>query len=575
MELVLKTSDGVKPTVSSNLTLSANKSLAPFGPGILRFRLCRCVVNKQRYDREVKCMENQSPGLRLLKKGQKGILKMIFSRMSIILMALLLNIGLLFAVFAWFEDFLPQFYGGTALFILGMVTYLINSRMDPTAKITWLILIMLLPVFGSLLYLFTRRDIGHRAVRRKLQKIYEISGKAPVQTKAAVALEQQDPAAAAMARYVSGFTGIPVCGDTDVSYFPLGEDMLARMLQELDKAESSIYLEYFIIDEGLMWGQILERLAQKAAAGVDVRVIYDGTCEFLLLPKGYPQKLKALGIACHVFAPVTPFLSTHYNYRDHRKILTIDGKLAFTGGVNLADEYINAKHPFGHWKDTAVMLRGEGARYFERMFLQMWNLEEREPRFPSEMPETERNLYAGFVMPYYEDPLDNEHVGRQVFVDILNRAQRYVHIMTPYLILDGELEAALTYAAKRGVDVTLLLPGIPDKKIPYALAKSHYPVLVEAGVKVFEYTPGFVHAKLMIADSREAVVGTINFDYRSLYHHFECAVYLNGVPAIEEIAMDFDRCIAVSAAVTPEAIRKEKLFYKLAGALLKPFATLL
>ncbi len=521
-------------------------------------------------------MDNQTPGLRLLKKSQKGVWKMIFSRMSIILLLLFFNFGLLFAIFGWFEEFLPHFYGGTAVFTLFMVIYLINSRMDPTAKITWLIVIMLLPVFGSLLYLFTRKEFGHRAVRKKLQAIYAASNGPEPDLSAAVALSQQDPAAAAMTGYVSSFTGIPLCRNTSVQYFPCGEDMLKQMLTELEKAEKSIYMEYFIIDEGSMWGQILEVLARKAAAGVDVRIMYDGTCEFLLLPKGYPKRLRALGIQCRVFAPVTPFLSTHYNYRDHRKILTVDSKVAFTGGINLADEYINAKHPFGHWKDTAVMLRGDAALSFERMFLQIWNLEEKQISFPhTEIDSSQHKAAPGFILPYHEDPLDQERVGRQVYIDILNRAQKYVHIMTPYLILDGELESALTYAAKRGVDVTLLLPGIPDKKIPYALAKSHYPVLVEAGVKIYEYTPGFVHAKVVVSDDQEAVVGTINFDYRSLYHHFECAVYMHSVPCIVDIAEDFASSIARSRAVTPQSIRSEKLFYKVTGPLLKAIATLM
>ncbi len=514
--------------------------------------------------------------MRLLKKGQKGIIKMIFSRMGIILVLLALKVLALLSVFRWFEEFLPHIYGGTALFTVVMVVYIINCRMDPTAKITWLIVIMLLPVFGSLFYLFTCRDLGHRAVRRKLQRIYAASPKDDSAAHTLERLTEQAPGAGAMARYVSGITGIPVSQNTQATYFPLGEDMLEQMLLELKKAEKSIYLEYFIIDEGLMWGQILEILAQKAAQGVDVRVMYDGTCEFLLLPKGYPKKLRALGIACRVFAPVTPFLSTHYNYRDHRKILTIDGKVAFTGGVNLADEYINAIHPYGHWKDTAIMLKGDGARSFERMFLQVWNLEEREIAFPEVAPDVGQLPEApGFVMPYFDDPLDAEQTARQVYIDILNRAQRYVHIMTPYLILDGELESALTYAAKRGVEVSLLLPGIPDQKTPHALAKSHYPVLVEAGVKVYEYTPGFVHAKVVVADGCEAIVGTINFDYRSLYHHFECAVYLHSVPCIADIARDFEETVAKSFAVTAESIRHEKLFYKLAGPVLKAVSTLM
>ncbi len=518
-------------------------------------------------------MDEQGSGLRLLKKGQKGIFKMIFSRMGIVLVLLSFNIALLLAAFGWFSEFLPHFYGGTAVFTIFMVLYIINRPMDPTAKITWLIVIMLLPIFGSLLYLFTCKELGHRAMKQRLQRIYSASAKRP--SGSAPALAAYDPGAAAMTNYVSSVTGISVSQGTQVTYFPSGEELLAQILEELKKAEKSIYLEYFIIDEGVMWGQILEILAQKAAQGVDVRVIYDGTCEFLLLPKGYSKKLRALGIACHVFAPVTPFLSTHYNYRDHRKILTVDGSVAFTGGINLADEYINLKQPFGHWKDTAVMLRGDAAGSMEQMFLQIWNLVDKNIAFPENKPATAVPDASGFVMPYFDDPLDSEHIGRQVYIDILNRAQRYVHIMTPYLILDAELESALTYAAKRGVEVTLLLPGIPDKKIPYALAKSHYPALAAAGVQIYEYTPGFVHAKVVVADDREAVVGTINFDYRSLYHHFECAVYMHSVPCIAHIAQDFKQSIAQSRAVTPKSIRAEKLFYKIAGWVLKAVATLM
>ncbi len=522
-------------------------------------------------------MENETAGLRLLKKGQKGLLKMICGRMGIVLLLLALNIGLLLALFLRFERFLPHVYGGTLIFTAGMVLYLINSRMDPTAKVTWLVVIMALPVFGSLLYWFTQAEIGHKAMRRRLQKIYAASkGLCGDHEEAVQALKKQSSGAAALTRYVSGVTGIPLCADTQVEYFSCGEDMLPVMLAQLEKAEKSIYLEYFIIDEGVMWGQILQVLARKAAQGLDVRVMYDGTCEFLLLPKGYPKKLKALGIACRVFAPVTPFVSTHYNYRDHRKILTMDGKVAFTGGINLADEYINAKAMFGYWKDTALMLQGEAARAFEVMFLQMWNLEEKRIAFPvAKNPAPPLLPGTGFVLPYHDNPLDKECVGRQVYMDILNRAQRYVWIMTPYLILDSELESALTYAAKRGVAVTLLLPGIPDKKAPYALAKSHYPALVKAGVQIYEYTPGFVHAKVMVCDDTEAVVGTINLDYRSLYHHFECAAYLHDVPCIGNIARDFETCLAQSRKVTMDTIRHEKWYYKLLGRVLKTVATLM
>ena len=278
-----------------------------------------------------------------------------------------------------------------------------------------------------------------------------------------------------------------------------------------------------------------------------------------------------------MFAPISPFISTHYNYRDHRKILVIDGHTAFNGGVNLADEYINHTQRFGYWKDAAVMLQGEAVRSFTLMFLQMWSIDERQPEFdrflkaPAQPAENAR----GFVLPYGDCPLDSEKVGEMVYIDILNRARRYVHIMTPYLILDGELETALKFAAERGVEVSLILPGIPDKAAPYALAKTHYASLLASGVKIYEYTPGFVHAKVFVSDDHEAVVGTINLDYRSLYHHFECATYLCGTGCIPDIEEDFQTTLAQCRTATMETLRKEKWTRKLAGFLLKAVAPLL
>ena len=309
--------------------------------------------------------------------------------------------------------------------------------------------------------------------------------------------------------------------------------------------------------------------------GVDVRVLYDGMLEISTLPWDYPRRLEKLGIRCKAFAPIQPFLSTHYNYRDHRKILVIDGKVAFTGGVNLADEYINRKERFGHWKDTAILLRGEAVQSFTLMFLQMWNLTEKEPRWDEALLPSPPVEAEGYVMPYCDCPLDDYKVGESVYMDILNRAKDYVHIMTPYLILDNEMETALKFAAQRGVDVKLILPGIPDKKAAYALAKSHYQYLTAAGVKLYEYTPGFVHAKIFASDDVKAVVGTINLDYRSLYHHFECAAYLYGGPTVGDVERDFQRTLEQCRRVTPETIRHEKLGYKLGGSLMKLVAPLL
>lgn len=518
----------------------------------------------------------ENKGINLLHKGKSGILRAVFSRTGIITGLLLVQIFILFAVFFWLEEFQLHYFGGTAVFTACMVIYLINEDMDPTAKITWLAVIMALPVFGSLLYLFTTREVGHRALRRRLSQLKAQTAHAIGQDIETLrAFETAAPGAAAMARYVGSSGCFPVFRDTQVTYFPGGEEKFQAMLSQLEKAEKYIFLEYFIVDEGLMWGKVLEILACKAAQGVDVRVMYDGTCEFLLLPKDYPRMLGKLGIRCKVFAPVLPFVSTHYNYRDHRKILVVDGHTAFCGGVNLADEYINHITKFGHWKDTAVMLQGGAAQSFSLMFLEMWGMDEKHPDWQSFLAPPPAAPGQGYVMPFGESPLDGERVGRQVYMDILNRARRYVHIMTPYLILDAEMENALKYAAKRGVEVCLILPGIPDKRIPYALAKTHYKSLLEAGVKLYEYTPGFVHAKVFVSDDTEAVVGTINLDYRSLYHHFECAAYLHAAPCVADIEKDFADTRKSCREVTFDTVKKEKLTTKLLGWLLKIFAPLM
>lgn len=519
--------------------------------------------------------ETENTGLRLLKRSKTGLIRLIFSRTGLALLCLLGQALVLLAGFLWFERHTFSIISGHRLIAVFMAIYLINTSMDPTAKLTWLLIIFPLPVFGSLLYLFTRSEWGHRTMKGRLTQIQRENRHVLRQDSQVLeALKATDPGAAAMVSYVSRSGCYPVYSGCDVTYFPLGEDKFKVMLEELEKAEKFIYLEYFIVGEGVMWGKILEILVRKAKQGVDVRLMYDGTCELSLLPRSYPRQLEKLGIRCRAFSPVRPFVSTHYNYRDHRKILVIDGHTAFNGGINLADEYINHISRFGHWKDTAVMVRGQAAESFTLMFLELWNLSQRSldpmPPMPRHIPSAQ-----GFVMPYADDPLDNEKVGKQVYIDLLNRARRYVHIMTPYLILDAELEGALVYAARRGVEVTLLLPGIPDKKTPYALAKTYYRRLLDAGVRIYEYTPGFVHAKVFVVDDREAVVGTINLDYRSLYHHFECATYLHSVACIPDIEADFQTSIARSRVVTRETIRAEKLTVRLTGWIMKLVAPLM
>ena len=514
--------------------------------------------------------------MRLVEPKRKGIIDLIFSRLLVIVLLIVLQILLLIGNYRWFSEYIPYFAVLQSLFTLVMFFYLYNCGMDASAKLTWMLVLAVLPVPGALFLAYTRTSLGHRLIKSRTAKMIQQTRGAIAQDEAVLeALADDGSGTEDLYHYINRAGCMPVFANTEVTYFPLGEDKYAAMLHALEEAKRFILMEYFIIEEGEMWGRILEILRRKAEEGVTVRVMYDGMCEVSLLPHDYPKRLKEIGVEAKAFSPITAFVSTHYNYRDHRKILVIDNEVAFTGGVNLADEYINRRERFGHWKDTAVMLRGEAVRSFTLMFLQMWNVRESAPDFSLVDSPGISVPAEGYVMPYSDCPLMESKVARNVYMDILNRADRYVHIMTPYLILDGELETALKYAAERGIDVKLILPGIPDKKLAYALAKSHYKSLVSSGVKLYEYIPGFVHAKVFVCDDVKAVVGTINLDYRSLYHHFECAAYLYKVPCIADMERDFDEMLGKCRAVTPETIRKEKLSYKLMGIIMKAAAPLM
>ena len=513
--------------------------------------------------------------LDLLPKSRKNLLRIIFSRLGLVVLMIIAEIVLLVGAYLRLYNYFEWLALVQLLFTMAMVLYLFNCTMDASAKLTWLFLIMLAPVPASVFLWFTQMNFGQRQVKRRTAEvIQETKDMLKQDENVLYNSELVESGTDDLCRYINRSGCFPIYENTQVTFFPSGEAKFEALLDELKNAEKFIFLEYFIITEGYMWGSILKILADKAAEGVDVRIMYDGMCEISTLTADYPKRLEKLGIKCKPFSPIHPFLSSHYNYRDHRKILVIDGKVAFTGGVNLADEYINREERFGHWKDTAIMLKGEAVESFTLMFLQMWNLVEPEVRW-DECTIKSSARSDGYVMPYCDCPLDGDKVGENVYIDILYRAKHYVHIMTPYLILDNEVETALRFAALRGVDVKIILPGIPDKKAAYSLAKSHYRSLTQAGVKIYEYTPGFVHAKVFVSDNEKAVVGTINLDYRSLYHHFECAAYMYKTSCIADIEADFQDTLSKCSEVTPETISDEKLYYKIVGALMKILAPLM
>ena len=522
-------------------------------------------------------MDNEERVVSLAKPVRKGLLRLIFSRFFLFAILLVLQVAILVMAYLQFREKLPVLMNVQWSFALIMISLLFNSRMDSSARLPWMLVIAMIPIAGAVLLWWTQSNIGHRMETEYVKREIDNTRNMLIQPENVIQEIGQDGSGTDdISKYLNKTGCFPVYDKTRVTYYPLGEKKLDAMLTELEKAEKYIFMEYFIVEEGYMWGRILDVLTRKAKAGVEVRVMYDGMCEMSTLPPNYWKLLEAQGIHAKAFSPIKPIVSSHYNYRDHRKILVIDGNVAFNGGVNLADEYINRIERFGHWNDTARMLKGPAARIFAFMFLQMLNIGNENPDYEKwlSIPAVEEDA-KGYVMPYCDSPLDQFKAGEAVYMDILNRATDYVHIMSPYLILDGELETALCYAAQRGVDVKLILPGIPDKKIAYSLAKTHYKVLNEAGVKIYEYTPGFIHAKMFISDDIKAVVGTINLDYRSLYHHFECATYLYRTDCFADIEKDFQDTLAKCREVSDESIKKEKMSYKLMGGVAKMISPLM
>ena len=391
-------------------------------------------------------------------------------------------------------------------------------------------------------------------------------------------LRKSKPANANLAHYLGSKLSYPVHRNSSVQFFPLGDDKFVELVKQLKKAEKFIFMEYFIVEEGLMWGTILEILRQKVREGVEVRFMYDGMCSMIQLPHRYQHKLRSYGIKCKLYSPIRPVVSSYQNNRDHRKICVIDGRVAFTGGVNLADEYINKKVRFGHWKDTAVMIEGEAVQSFTMMFLQMWNISEKkmenyEDYLTPTSEEFRREL--GYVLPYGDCPFDDENIGEQVYLHVLNHAKKYVHIMTPYLVIDNEMMNTLQHAAKSGVEVIIIMPHIPDKWYAFAVARTYYAELIRAGVKIYEYTKGFVHAKEFISDNDTAVIGTVNLDFRSFYHHFECGAFIYANPVVWEVEKDFQNTLKKCQRVTLKNLRERKLVEKIAGRILRLLAPLM
>ena len=508
-----------------------------------------------------------------------GKFRLLMSKYGFSIIIMLLELFLVFAAFFYFNQLVPNWLSALVIVSLyiGTILAIVNRNMPPESKVTWL-LFAVVPVFGFLLYLM----IGERRLSKKeiqqLEKMDSMKFREDNSYDLRVELKQENKSAFGIVKSLLSMDhNADVYDGTASQYFSLGEEMFEAMLDDLRSAKKFIFLEFYIIDPGLMWNRILEILVDKVQQGVEVKLLYDDIGCMATLPGDYTKRLRKMGIDAHKFNKVIPRMTVAYNNRDHRKILVVDGQVGYTGGINLADEYINHIVRFGHWKDGGVRLEGRAVKALTRLFLMNWYINRGEiTDFDRYHFDSQRVEGKGLYIPYGSGPkpIYKEQVGKAVYQNIINQAIGYVYITTPYLIIDYDLTEDIKNAAMRGVDVRIVTPFIPDKKLIQIVTRGAYPDLLEAGVRIYEYTPGFIHSKNVISDDELAVVGTINFDYRSLVHHYENAVLMYQTETIADIKQDFEGLFDISKEISLETLQNS-WYQRLLKEIMQLFAPLL
>jgi len=491
----------------------------------------------------------------------KRLWRVLFSRITLSLLMIVFEVALLVLLFIFTPRSVYIVVGASLILSFLCFLSLVNRDVNPEYKITWLSLILILPPVGAILYLiFYSRRLSRREGRLYLGIAKELRARG-IDGEPLSELYSISTLAAGKARAILSDDPLAsVYGGTSSRVFSEGSALFSSMLEDLASAKKFIFLEYFIIDEGELWDGILDMLKRKVSEGVEVRVLYDDFGCFKTLPEDYDEQLRALGINARIVARITPRVSSVHNNRDHRKICVIDGRIAYTGGVNIADEYADLKERFGHWKDGGIRMEGRAVAGFIKLFLATFDVAARVvsdyDRYLSEVSDADEPD-GGFYIPFGSGPapIYRRPVGKNLFLNLINQAEKYLYITTPYLIIDYDLTEALRNAASRGVEVRIVTPGIADKKRIKVMTKSAYPYLMEGGVKIFEYTPGFIHEKMLVSDGKYAVIGTVNFDYRSLAHHYECGVWIFNSKVVEDARLAFLETISSSAEVTRKSSR--------------------
>ena len=524
--------------------------------------------------------------IKLIIKPLRSLLKLLFNRIFYVALALVVQLSwLLIALFRLMEYSRWVTIGMQVVGFL-VVLWIVNKKINPSYKLAWTMLILIFPVFGVSLYLlFGKSRIGTVMEQHYQNLIDETAEYLEGSECTRKHLNEDDRSMRIQSDYIWQYSRYPVHENTTAEYFQVGDDMFPVLVHELEQAKHYIFIEYFIINDGVMWQTILNILEKKAKEGVDVRLIYDGFGCLTTLPYKYDQEMRRRGIKCEVFNKFRPILNIIQNNRDHRKITVIDGKVGYTGGYNLANEYFNYTHPYGEWKDTGIRLEGDAVASLTVAFLEMWEASGKTPADVDVLDIEAQKKYlvqhpyqakqTGYIQPYADCPLDGIQVGEDVYISIVNKADRYCWFMTPYLIITDEMTHALSLAARRGVDVRIITPGIPDKKLIYSITRSFYHNLVQDGVRIYEWTPGFCHAKMSVADDCMATCGTINLDYRSLYHHFENGCFMADCDAVLDIRRDMEQTLEQCREVTEKYKSGRSATLRLGQLFLRLFAELL
>lgn len=506
------------------------------------------------------------------------LLKRVVQRVILLVSSFILQIGVIsFFLLKYSESFFDFYLASLTLSII-IVFIIINNKSNPSYKIAWIVPVMIFPIFGGLFYLlYGGNKLSTREKLKMVIQNIEMTNALKQDDEIIKKIGDKSIYAKNQSEYILNYAKCPVYNNTETTYFKIGEEKFEALLRELKKAEKFIFLEYFIIQEGKMFNSILEILEENAKQGVDVRLIYDDVGCIVTLPHNYKNTLEAKGIKCRVFNPIKPFFTRRLNNRDHRKIVVIDGDVGFTGGINLADEYINEYEKHGYWKDAGIMLKGDAVWNLTVMFLSMWDyIDNREEDYMKFKPS--KNKYynsKGYVQPFDDSPLINEPIGETVYLNLINKAKDYIYINTPYLIIDNEMATALKIAAKSGVDIKIVTPYIPDKKFVHAVTKSYYESFIKDGIEIYEFTPGFMHAKTFVVDDEYGVVGSINLDFRSLYLHYECGVWLYKTDSIKSMKDDYLETLKRCHKVTMEECKNTSSIRKVLRLIIRMFAPLL